>query len=241
MNSILDYLDTIKKAQACDSRIYLIQADLQEIPQKKQALKAELQSHQASLHALEQSVKDLQLKQKSKEGELAQKEAEIKKFDGQLALVKTNKEYGTIKQEIASLQADNSLIEEEIIKLMDAVEAAARELKTEKARLDQVAKDFQIKDQTVASEENGLKTESENLKKERETLIAGVPAAIALMYNQIANHKQGIVLAPIQAGVCGACKLSLRAQVINEVQIGQKVVTCDNCSRILYIEKAQTV
>ncbi len=237
MNSILDHLDAIKKAQACDSRIYIIQSDLQEIPQKKQELKADLQSHQASLHALEQSAKDLQLKQKAKEGELAQKEAEIKKFDGQLSQVKTNKEYGTIKQEIASLQADNSLIEETILKLMDAAEAATRELKAEKVRLDQIAKEFQVKEQQVIAEESSLRAEVETLKKEREALVAGLPQPIALQYSQIANHKQGIVLAPIQAGVCGACKLSLRAQVINEVQMGQKVVTCDNCSRILYIEK----
>lgn len=237
MNSILDHLDTVKKAQACDSRIYLIQLDLQEIPQLKQQLKAELQSHQASLHALEQSVKDLQLKQKNKEGELAQKEAQIVKFDGQLSQVKTNKEYGSIKQEIASLQADNSLIEEEIIKLMDGVEAASRELKAEKVRLDQVAKEFQKKEQEVSAQENALKTESEALKKERESLVSALPNSIALLYGQIANHKQGIVLAPIQGGVCGACKISLRAQVINEVQLGQKVTTCDNCSRILYLEK----
>ena len=236
MNSILDHLDAIKKAQACDSRIYLIQADLQDIPQRKQELKAELQSQQASLHALEQSAKDSQLKQKNKEGELAQKESEIKKFEGQLSLVKTNKEYGTIKQEIASLQADNSLIEEAILKLMDIVEVATRELKTEKVRLEQVSKEFQTKDQELAAHENSLKTEVETLKKEREILVSGLPKAIALQYSQISNHKQGIVLAPIQAGVCGACKLSLRAQVINEVQMGQKVVTCDNCSRILYIE-----
>jgi uncharacterized protein len=238
MNSILDYLDTIKKAQTCDSRLYSIQLDLKEIPQKKQELKAELQSHQASLQSLEQSVKDLLLKQKNKEGELAQKETEIKKFDGQLAQVKTNKEYGMIKQEIASLQADNSLIEDEIIKLMDAVEAASRELKTEKIRLEQVAKEFQIKEREIADQENAFKVEIDSLKKEREGLVAGLPSATALMYSQISNHKQGIVLSPIQAGVCGACKISLRAQVINEVQIGQKVVTCDNCSRILYIEKA---
>ncbi len=237
MTSILSHLDAIKKAQACDSRIYLIQADLQEIPQKKQELKAELQSHQASLHSLEQSAKDMQLKQKSKEGELAQKESEIKKFDGQLAMVKTNKEYGTIKQEIASLQADNSLIEEAILKLMDATEAANRELKTEKVRLEQVAKEYQVKEQQLTAQENTLKAEVETLRKEREVLVSALPNAIALQYSQIANHKQGIVLAPVQAGVCGACKLSLRAQVINEVQIGQKVVTCDNCSRILYIEK----
>ena len=78
----------------------------------------------------------------------------------------------------------------------------------------------------------------DTLKKEREELVAALPNATALMYSRISNHKQGIVLAPIQSGVCGACKISLRAQVINEVQIGQTVVTCDNCSRILYIEKA---
>lgn len=238
MTSILDHLDTIKKAQACDSRIYIIQNELREIPQQKQQIKADFQAQQAHLKALEQSVKDQQLKQKSKEGELAQKEGEIKKLDGQLSQVKTNKEYGTIKQQIAALQADNSLIEEEIIKLMDAVEAANQQLKAEKARLDQVSKEFQKKEQEVAGQENTLKSEVENLKKERDGLVSGLPNTISLLYSQIANHKQGIVLAAVQGGVCGACKISLRAQVINEVQLGQKIITCDNCSRVLYVEKA---
>lgn len=237
MNSILDHLDIIKKSQACDSRIYLIQSDLQEIPQAKEKIKSEFQAQQASLHALEQSVKDLQLKQKNKEGELAQKEAEIKKFDGQLAQVKTNKEYSSIKQEIASLQADNSMIEEAILKLMDSVEAASRELKAEKIRLESIAKEFQKKEQEVIAQESALKTEVENLKKERESLVASLPSDIALKYSQISKHKQGIVLATIQGVYCSACKTALRAQVINEVQIGKSVVTCDNCSRILYIEK----
>lgn len=238
MNSILEHLETLKRAQTCDSRIYLIQADLKEIPLLKQKIKSELQDQQATLQGLEQSVKDLQLKQKSKEGELAQKEAEIKKLDAQLSQVKTNKEYGVIKQEIASLQADNSLIEEEIIKLMDAVEAATREVKSEKMRLDQISKEFQKKEQDVVARESSLSGEADNLKKEREALVSTLPEPIALRYGQIAARKQGIVLSPIQGNYCGACKTTLRAQTINEVQLGQTVVTCDNCSRILYIEKS---
>lgn len=238
MNSILNHLDALKKAQVCDSRIYLIQSDLKDIPSIKQQIKSDIQAQQASLHALEQSVKDLQLKQKTKEGDLAKKEADIKKLDGQLALVKTNKEYGAIKQEIASLQADNSLIEEEIIKSMDAVEAAVREVKTEKARLEIVVNEYQKKEQEVIARENSIKSEVENLKKERDVLVTALPNSVALLYNQIAAHKQGIVLSPVQGNYCGACKTSLRAQTINEVQIGQTMVTCDNCSRILYFEKA---
>lgn len=238
MNSILDHLDALKKAQACDSRIYSIQIDLKEIPQLKQQLQSELQAQQASLKALEQSVKDLQLKQKNKEGELAKKEADILKLDGQLSQVKTNKEYDAIKQEIASLQADNSLIEEDILKFMDAVEAANREVKAEKARLEQVAADFKKKEQEVNARESSIKGEVETLKKEREDLVAALPKNISLLYNQIAVHKQGIALSPIQGNYCGACKTSLRAQIINEVQIGQTIVTCDNCSRILYVEQA---
>ena len=238
MNSILDHLDALKKAQACDSRIYVIQNDLKEIPAIKQQIKSEFQAQQASLQALEQSVKDLQLKQKNKEGDLAKKEADIKKLDGQLSLVKTNKEYGAIKQEIASLQADNSLIEEEIIKSMDAVEAATRELKTEKVRLESVSKEYQKKEQEVSARESSIKSEVDNLKKERDVLVAALPNSIALLYNQIAAHKQGIVLSPVQGQYCGACKTALRAQVINEVQMGQTIVTCDNCSRVLYFEKA---
>ena len=112
---ITQNLDVLKKAQHLDSEIHHSHILLEEIPAQRAQLKSELELEKIRLNELEKSLRDIQLKLKDKELELSQKETQIKKLDGQLSQVKTNKEYGALQQEIASLKADNSLLEEGII------------------------------------------------------------------------------------------------------------------------------
>ena len=111
MTLVKECIDTLKKVQEIDREIYQCQQKLKEIPEERARVKREFELEKNRLMGLETAHKNLQLKQKQKEGELAQKEANIKKLDGQLSQVKTNKEYSALQQEIASLKADNSLLE----------------------------------------------------------------------------------------------------------------------------------
>jgi predicted nucleic acid-binding Zn-ribbon protein len=41
-------------------------------------------------------------------------------------------------------------------------------------------------------------------------------------------------VAEARNGSCSACFMSLRPQVMSEVRLGEEIITCDNCNRILY-------
>ena len=101
VQQIKESLEVLKKAQEMDRELYLIGEQLREIPTLRAQIKKELEQERAHLIELEKALKQLQLKQKEKEGELGQKEGNIKKLDGQLSQVKTNKEYSALQQEIA--------------------------------------------------------------------------------------------------------------------------------------------
>jgi predicted nucleic acid-binding Zn-ribbon protein len=185
---------------------------------------------------LEDHLKKKQLLQKDKEGLLAQKEANIKKMDGQLGQVKTNKEYSALQQEIGALKADNSLLEEEILKLFDEVEAADIEVKKERERLKTVEKDFPAKESEIIRLESEAKSNLEKFKQERQTILSQTDPEIRGRYDLIVQKKQGIALAKISGEICAACQLQLRPQLINDVRLGQSLILCENCSRILYFE-----
>lgn len=235
--SIKDHIETLKKAQDLDRDIYRAHEQCREIPQVKDRLKQGLELEKNRLKELESESKKIQLKQKEKEGELGQKEANIKKLEGQLSQVKTNKEYTTMQQEIASLKADNSLIEEEIIKLMDQVEAANEEVKKEKERLKLVEKNFQEQEGELSQKEKAYQESYEGLKKKRDEIVQQVPLEIKSLYDTIVQKKQGLALVRVKGEICGACQLQLRPQLINEVRLGQSLILCENCSRILYFEE----
>ena len=220
-----------------DRELYISQQQLKAFPEEKQQLQQELENQKSRLRQLEDDLKKIQLKQRDKEKELAEKENNIKKFDTQLGQVKTNKEYAALQQEIASLKADNSLLEEEIIKTLDSVEAAEDEVRKERERLKLVEKQFQVRQNEIAEKEKFLAETIEARKKSREEIIKQVPPDARSLYDLIIQKKQGLALVKINGEICGACQLQLRPQLINEIRMGQSLIVCENCSRILYFEE----
>lgn len=233
---ITQNLDVLKKAQQLDSEIHHAHVLLEEIPSLRAKLKSELELEKTRSNELEKSLKDIQLKLKEKELELGQKEMQIKKLDGQLSQVKTNKEYAALQQEIASLKADNSLLEEGIIHILDEVDAAKEEALKEKEELASITKSFQDRDNEMAGQEKTLQGRLADLNKQREEAVAQLPRELGELYDRIAGKKQGLALAAVNGEVCTACQMKLRPQLINEVRLGEQITVCENCSRILYIE-----
>ncbi len=237
MTSTKESIDILKRAQAIDRELYLANRETtQDIPELRDKIKRELEAEKEHLRQLEADFKKLQMKQKEKEGEMAQKEANVKKFEGQLSQVKTNKEYSALQQEIASMKADGSLLEEEIIKIMDQTEAANEEVKRERERLKTIEKDYQAREGELDQKSKTLLERIETLRKERAVIVEQVQPEARTLYDLIIQKKQGMALAKINGEICGACRLQLRAQLINEVRLAQTLTVCENCSRILYVE-----
>lgn len=233
---ILQNLDSLKKAQQLDSEIYHVRSLLEEIPGQRLKLKADLDLEKVHCNDLEKSLKEIQMKLKEKELELSQKEGQIKKLDGQLSQVKTNKEYSALQQEIASLKADNSLLEEDIIHILDEVEAAKEETAKEKEKFAGISKSFEEKENGLIEQEKKLKNHLLDFKKQRDETVAQLPPELGELYDRIVLKKQGLALALVDGEVCTACQMQLRPQLINEIRLAERIVTCESCSRILYLE-----
>ena len=197
MSSVKSAVEVLKKAQELDRELYLTQRELRAAPEERAKLKQDLESEKTRLHDLEAALKKLQLSQKEKEGHLAEKEAHIRKLDGQLGQVKTNREYSALQQEIASLKADNSLLEEEIIRVLDAVEAAQEEVKNEKTHLAQVEKEYLAREHQLTQKEKSLAEAAARLKSQRQELMAQVPPEARNLYDLIVQKKQGLGLVKV--------------------------------------------
>lgn len=235
-NPIVQNLEVLKKAQHLDSEIYRTYLFLEEIPGERAKLRTDVESEKVRFSELEKTAKDIQIKLKEKELELSQKETQVKKLDGQLSQVKTNKEYNVLQQEIASLKADNSLLEEEIIHILDEVEAAKEEVRKEKEKFLAISKAFQDNDNEMLVREKSLQTSLSDMKQKRDDAVAQLPPELGELYNRIVSKKQGLALARISGEVCTACQMQLRPQLVNEIRLGEQIIVCENCSRILYYE-----
>ena len=84
------------------------------------------------------------------------------------------------------------------------------------------------------------KKEFEADTKKREEVFTTLPAQLAAIYNRMAQRsRDGIAVAQVINGSCSACFMSLRPQMQVEVKRGDQIITCESCSRILYIPRKE--
>ena len=237
MENLKDQIKMLIELQGLDTQIFRLEDELAAIPERIKNKEAEFKEKDAGLKQLEDELKALQVKRKEKEGDLEAKEGNIKKYQQQLNQVKTNKEYKALQDEIGRIRADNSIIEEDILKIFDEVDAENKRIAKEKEFLKGEEAKFAEEKKKLVEEEKRLKAESDGFKAQREILAAKVDKKILTKYDKIIKSKDGLAVVTIADGACQGCFRILPPQVTNEVKMNLDVVYCDNCARILYLEE----
>ncbi len=73
----------------------------------------------------------------------------------------------------------------------------------------------------------------------RDEVFKTLTPRLATVYDRLAQRsRDGIAVAAVVNNSCSACFMSLRPQVMVEVKRGDQIITCESCTRILYVPKA---
>ncbi len=232
--AVQEQLRSLVELQKIDSGVHLLKKDLATYPEELKKLEAEFEKKKARLKAAEDALKTQQLKLKEKEGDLASREEKIKKLQAQLYSLKTNKEYSAMELEIKGAKADNSLLEEEILKLFDAVEAAKGVVAKEKEGISTEEKKFKEAADAVKKREAEALAALKLEEDKRAAALAGVDKKILGQYERILKGRDGLALVPVVSGACGGCHMEIPPQRLNEIQMGEQWFICESCARMLY-------
>jgi len=222
--------------QGLDSQIFRLEDRLEAIPESIKDMDEQFKEKTAGLRKIEDGIKTLLLKRKEKEGDLEAKEQSVKKFHSQQNLVKTNKEYSALEEEIGRAKADGSILEEDIIKIFDQIDAENRESGKEKEFLKSEELRMNTEKKKLDDEAKAVKAELEKLKGQRAELAAKVDKTLLPKYERLSKNKDGLAIVGVVDEACQGCFRVLPPQVINEIRMNQELVFCEHCARILYVE-----
>jgi len=223
--------------QGLDKQIFSLEAELATKPDDIKRMEAEYKEKEEATKEADSELKKIQLVHKDKEIQLKTKEDSIAKLQSQLYQIKTNKEYTAMEHEINGARADCSMLEEEIINLLDQIDEAQKR-KTERADLLNAEKGkSEDEKKRIAEESKKIETELNGLKKERGDLAQKTDKTILSKYERILHNKSGQALVPVRNNACQGCFLDMPPQVINEINLREDLVFCESCARILYIEE----
>ncbi|MCX5679169.1 MAG: C4-type zinc ribbon domain-containing protein [Candidatus Omnitrophica bacterium] len=235
MTQIEEQVKLLVELQELDTHIQRMEGELESVPLEIKDMEEGFKSKTAYLKKLEDESKSLVLNRKAKEGELEAKEGIVKKYQSQLYQIKTNKEYSALQDEIGRAKADGSVIEEDIIRLMDAIDAKNKDILKEK----EVVKTEEVKlaedKKRLEAQAASVKTELEGVKIKRSELAARIDQKSLSKYERLLKNKDGLAIVPVANEACQGCFRILPPQVINEIRMKDNLVVCDSCARILYI------
>lgn len=204
----------------------------------------ELDAIAAKRAALEGTYKTHLGASKGNEGEMARLTARMDAIKKQMDSAQTNKEYKAFLTEYNTLKAEADRFETAATEGLMKVD----EVKKQLAELD-AAKADREKVKAVAQAERDqreveIKGRMDELKAQRVTLLAEVPADALEIFNQLLRTKGDEAMAPLEEQdrkrleyTCGSCMMNVRIDAVTGLLSNGKLTLCTSCGSILYLEK----
>lgn len=229
-----DQIELLQTLQALDGELYRLKRAREEQPRELERAREHVAGLESAFKETQNQFRALQMEQKEREGELAAREGNVKKLQGQLLQLKTNKEYTTMQHEIDTLKADSSLLEEVIIKVLDRIDEASQARAAEQERMAQAQRNLEQEQTRVQREVAEIEGKMTQLNRQRQEFVPKVPQQSLTTYERILTIHEELAMVPVVAESCGGCDRRLPPQVVNRVYLKAELVTCENCNRILY-------
>jgi len=220
--------------QKCDICIQDIKRKKDEAPVKIDMLKGHLAVIKDRLDEESNQLDKLKNEARQIDNEIEDLEGRIEKSKIKLSNIKSNKEYHAALKEIDDLNVRKTLLEDRAIELMEEIEAAETIFKATNRQLNEAEEKFEKDCEKVLQEIKTLQGELDELEQERVGLCEAIDEDLLRRYNDLREHRGGIAISAVLKGVCQTCHLGIPPQKFNELIRGDQLMSCPNCSRIIY-------
>ncbi len=231
---MLKELTVLKKLQELDNKILRNKKEIARLPKVVEELEEKYSSEKESVKNITQRLEQNLASQKKLELDIQSNNQDINKYENQLLSVKTNKEYKALNSEITHRKERNAEIEEKLIEFMEE-ESVLREEKMKFEELYQKdQKLFEDEKAKIDKEIQEMKKKVDVLEAEKDKLAKEIPDLLYRKYQRLIEHSNGKAVATLlKNGTCSGCHFTVRPQIMVEVSKSDKIIICENCSRIL--------
>lgn len=234
-------LDKLIELQKTDTNLRRLKRSIETAEQGRAGIEQEFEQHAFSIREIQGRRDTLNAKRADLEKQIAENKTYLERADRNLKHAQNQKEYETAMRETDALQKQITAFETQIVEIMEEVEGVEKELEE---RADEIATLDSKRDAALAEFDSALakdKKEFDSETKHRQTAFATLPARLASVYDRLAQRsRDGIAVAEVVGGACSACYMQLRPQVQLNVKKGDEIITCESCTRILYIPKRES-
>jgi predicted nucleic acid-binding Zn-ribbon protein len=231
-----EQLALLIELQKMESTAGGITARKKDLPVQMADLETKFKEYQTGVETVRAQLEELRKRRRDKDNQLRTGQETLKRTRERLLDVKTNKEYQSVLKEIETFETKNSHMEDEIISLLDELDLLEKAVKTKEEELEAQSRRYEEEKTKMAEELSSLVGALEVCVRKSGELKKNISADILRKYEQIKNAARGVAVVSCWKEICSGCHMSIPPQLYNELQKSLALVTCPNCSRIIYWE-----
>ncbi len=229
-----EQLELVWELQKIDLELKSIKEGRDRYPKEMKKLEEKQKIERERIQKEKEKVESLEKTRRQKEGHLNLEQEKIKRAEGRMSEVKTNKEYQALLSEIDAIKEANSRMEEEILQVMDEIDELKKDLLKREKEVGVILEKIEVErkklQEKIAHDEKAWNEKMER----REVLSKQIESKLLKLYNTLKEKRQGVGVVRAKNETCQGCFVNVPPQMFIEVQKNNTLIRCPNCNRILY-------
>ncbi|MBC2705510.1 C4-type zinc ribbon domain-containing protein [Desulfobacula sp.] len=227
-------IKTLVKLQEAETQIVRLKSVLEKVKKEKEKLSGQLKQFGNALEENKENLLSDRTACKDIEREIQVVDDRIIKSNEKLRMVKTNKEYQLFLREVDDNKKRKDALETELLEYLDEKE------KTE-AIVQESEKEYHLLKDQIEGEQKDIEKKStddrelldEYLTRQKE-IGKNLDPSLMTRFVKISKMNKGSAVVNVKNEVCMGCFMNIPPQLYIEVQRGNSLISCPQCSRILY-------
>jgi predicted nucleic acid-binding Zn-ribbon protein len=218
-----------------------VDREIKEKNSAKQALVEEIRKRQEELTLKRSEVTQLRSEWKERD-KLRQEKEHLLQDEGRKAMekrmrmnrIKNIRELQALQHEVDQIKQANTQIEEELIGILEDLEARTAVLRERDEELGGLEKAWGEQKAGLESQVAALDKEMAQTSAGRQTIAAQLNGDLIQRYEMIFSRRGGMAVVAVSDGICQGCYMNIPPQLSNEIRKSERLHLCPSCHRILY-------
>lgn len=225
-------LKTLTELQDIDTQLAEIEAHKGNLPQQVQDLEAAGAEVRERLEAAQAKVETDKKELKTLTTSRDEYKTKLTKYQDQLYLVTTNREYDALTNEIETMKSQIQEVVDQQGILTDEVGQLEEEIEALNTRQTELDENLAKSREELTSKTDLTNTRQKELEAQREVLAGKLSRRYLRKYERILKVR-GQAVVPVKRRACGGCHKQISDQLLFEIKQGNRFIECEGCGRIL--------
>lgn len=230
-------LSLLIQLQAIDAKIRTQIEQKNRLPETIAGLELRRAAAGESVDKVKEELLTAQKNKRDRDKDLESGAQKVEKLRTRSSGIKNNKEYQAHLKEIETAELENKEIEDDILELMEKIDAAAGNISAAEQKANAEAAEIEIEKKQHEAALKKIEEDLKFLEEERQKTIAHIPKTLHAQYQRLLITKAGIAMAEARGESCSGCFMSIPPQVYVNVKKNDSIIGCPNCNRILYYKE----